>query len=67
MRMVLATVALLMGISAASAGLAAAEPTSPAPGPTTTSTDDELTDMVMDAISHGAAAPSTTPATAPPP
>jgi hypothetical protein len=66
MRMVLASVALLTGISAASVGVAHAEPTTPAPAPSTTSSDDELTDMVMDAITHGDPAPSTTPAVAPP-
>jgi hypothetical protein len=62
MRLVLAGAALVIGISTASVGIAGAEPSSPAPGPTTTSSDDELTDMVMDAVQNGAAAPSTTPA-----
>jgi hypothetical protein len=66
MRMVLASVALLMGISAASVGVAQAGPTTPVPVPSTTSSDDELTDMVMDAIAHGDPAPSTTPVVAPP-
>ena len=49
-------------------GAASAQPTQPpAPGPATTSTPDELADMVMDAIQHGdAGAPTTTPAPAPP-
>ena len=46
-------------------GTAGAEPAPP--GPTTTSTNDDLTDMVMDAIEHGApASPTTTPLPAPP-
>lgn len=47
--------------------MAHAEPSSPAPGPTATSSDDELTDMVMDAIQQDAPAPSATPVVPPPP
>lgn len=47
-------------------GLAGAEPVTPSPvppaPPAAGSTDDELADMVLDAIQHGGAAPSTTPA-----
>ena len=66
-RSVVVIVALLIGLSAATAGIALAEPPSPAPVPSTTSSDDELTDMVMDAIQQGVAAPSTTPVAPPPP
>ena len=57
----------LIGLSAFAIGTASAEPTPPpAPGPTTSSSDD-LADMVMDAIQHGGpAAPTTTPVPAPP-
>jgi hypothetical protein len=56
----------VIGLSAFAIGTASADPTPPpAPGPTTSSSDD-LTDMVMDAIQHGGpAAPTTTPV--PPP
>jgi hypothetical protein len=66
MRWVLAVMAVI-GLSAFEIGTASAEPTSaPAPGPTTSSSD-ELTDMVMDAIRPGgSAAPTTTPVPAPP-
>lgn len=57
--------AALFGLSALAAvvfaPLAAAEPTVPPPGPT--STDEELVDMVLEAIEHG---PSTTPVAPPP-
>lgn len=61
--------AVLFGLAAltavAFAPLAAAEPTLPPPGPT--STDEELVDMVLEAIEdrpgHG---PSTTPVAPPP-
>lgn len=58
----------VIGLSAFAIGTASADPTQPpAPAPSTTSTSDELTDMVMDAIQHGGpAAPSTTPVPAPP-
>ena len=64
MRWVLAAVAgASIGLSAFAIGTASAEPTQPpAPGPATTSTSDELADMVMDVIQHGGpAAPTTTP------
>lgn len=66
MRVFLSAVAVLIGLTTASIGVASAEPSSPPPGPTTTSTDDELVDMVMDAIEHGDPAPVTTPAPPPP-
>jgi hypothetical protein len=61
--------AVLIGMSILAAGTANAEPTPPpAPGPETTSTSDELADMVMDVIEHGhPAAPTTTVVPAPPP
>lgn len=57
---------VLIGLSVFAAGTASAEPAQP--GPTTTSTSDELADMVIDVIeSGGVAAPATTPVPAPPP
>jgi hypothetical protein len=72
MRWLLAAVTgVLIGLSTVAAGTANAEPAPPSPtppGPTPTSTSDELADMVLDVIEHGgAAAPTTTPAPAPPP
>ena len=67
MRWLLSAVAgTVIGLSAFAIGTASADPTSlPAPGPTTSSSDD-LADMVMDAIQHdGPAAPTTTPVPAP--
>jgi hypothetical protein len=66
MRWVLAALAAI-GLSVFAIGPAGAEPTqTPAPGPATSSSDD-LTDMVMDVIENGGvAAPTTTPAPAPP-
>ena len=47
----------VIGLSAFAIGTAIADPTPPpAPGPATSSSDD-LTDMVMDAIQHGGPAP----------
>ncbi len=69
MRWVLAAVAgAAIGLSAFAIGTASADPTQPpAPGPATTSTSDELADMVMDVIQHGGpAAPTTTVVPAPP-
>ena len=69
MRWVLSAVAgVVIGLSVFAIGSAGAEPTQPpTPGPTT-STPDELADMVMDVIQHGGpAAPTTTPVPAPPP
>jgi hypothetical protein len=69
MRWLLSAVAgALIGLSAFTIGTAAAEPNQPpAPGPTTTSTSDELADMVFDVIQHGGpAAPTTTPVPAQP-
>jgi hypothetical protein len=69
----LAVVSAAIGLSPlmigmANADLAYADPTQqPAPGPATTSTTDELADMVMGVIQHGnPVAPSTTPVPAPP-
>ena len=58
---------VLIGLSGLTMSTANAEPTQPpAPGPTT-SNSDELADMVMDVIQHGGpAAPTTTPVPAPP-
>jgi hypothetical protein len=58
----------VIGFSAFAIGAASAEPTQPpVPGPATTSTSDELADMVLDVIQHGgAAAPTTTVVPAPP-
>jgi hypothetical protein len=66
-RLLSAMVGAVIGLSAFTIGTASAEPTQPpAPGPTTSSSD-ELADMVMDAIQHdGPAAPTTTPPPAPP-
>ena len=56
----------VIGLSAFAIGTAGADPIPPpAPGPTTSSSDD-LTDMVMDAIEQGGpAAPTTTPVAPP--
>ncbi len=60
-----AVVGVLIGLSVFAAGAASAQPAQP--GPTTTSSSDELTDMVLDVVEHGAvAAPTTTPVPAPP-
>jgi hypothetical protein len=69
MRWLLLTVAgAVIGLSVFAIGPAGAEPTQPPlPEPATTSTSDELADMVMDAIQHGRpAAPSTTSVPSPP-
>jgi hypothetical protein len=68
MRWRLAAVAgAAIGLSAFAGGTASAEPTQPpVPGPATTSTSDELADMVMDVIQQGGpAAPTTTGVPAP--
>ena len=66
MRLLVFTVAVVsIGLSGLTGGIAGAEPSSPVPAPPG-STSDELADMVMDAIEHGAAAPATTPVPAPP-
>ena len=68
MRWLLSAVAgAVIGLSAFAIGTAGAEPAlPPAPGPTTSSSD-ELADMVMDVVQHeGPAAPTTTPVPAPP-
>jgi hypothetical protein len=63
-----AVVGAVIGLSAFAIGTAAAEPNQPpAPGPATTSTSDELADMVFDVIQHGGpTVPTTTPVPAPP-
>jgi len=68
MRWVLAAAAGAAGLAALAIDTASADPTQPpAPGPVTTSTSDELADMVMDVIQHGGpAAPTTTVVPAPP-
>ena len=55
----------VIGLSAFTIGAASAQPTQPpAPGPATTSTSDDLADVIQ----HGGpAAPTTTPVPAPPP
>jgi hypothetical protein len=63
-RWLLSAVAVLIALSALSVGPASAEPSTPVPPPPSTSTPDELADMVMDAIGHGA--PATTPVPTPP-
>lgn len=61
-----AIVGVLIGLSVVAVGTASAEPAQP--GPTTTSTSDELADMVIDVIERGTVAvPTTTPVPAPPP
>ncbi len=69
MRSLLSAVAgVLIGVSAFAVGTASAQPSQPGPAPPgpTTSTSDELADMVMDVIEHGGpAAPTTTPVPAP--
>jgi hypothetical protein len=69
MRWLLSAAGAVIGLSVFAIGTASAQPTQPpAPGPATTSTSDELADMVMDVIQHGGpAAPTTTPVPAPPP
>jgi hypothetical protein len=66
-RLLSALVGAVIGLSAFAIGTASAEPTQPpAPGPTT-SNSDELADMVMDVVQHGGpAAPTTTAVPAPP-
>lgn len=65
MRWLLAAVAgVFIGLSALTVATANADPAPPTP---TTSSSDELADMVMDVIQHGGpAAPTTTPVPAPP-
>lgn len=67
-RVWLSVTAVLIAISAASLGTAAAEPVTPVPPPppAATSSTDDLADMVLDAIQHGAPAPTTTVVPAPP-
>jgi hypothetical protein len=65
MRLLVSVVLVLIGLSVLAGGTATAQPTSPVPVPPG-STSDELADMVLDAIQHGAAAPTTTPVPPPP-
>jgi len=68
MRVWLSATAVLIAISAGSLATAAAEPVTPVPPPPpgATSSTDDLTDMVLDAIQHGAPVPTTTAVPAPP-
>jgi hypothetical protein len=60
-------VVVLVGLSAIPIGLANAKPPTPTPVPKpTTSSSDDLADMVMDALGHQPAVPSAT-LIAPPP
>lgn len=65
MRLLVSAVLVLIGLSVLAGGTATAQPTSPAPVPPG-STSDELADMVLDAIQHGSGAPTTTPVPPPP-
>jgi hypothetical protein len=65
MRLLLSAVAVLIGVSGLAGGVAQAQPSTPAPPPVPGSTNDDLADMVMDAIEHGSA-PTTTPVPPPP-
>jgi hypothetical protein len=64
------SVAVLAGFWILSVGSAGAEPTTPTPppsiAPAPTSSTDELTDMVMDALEGGPSGPSTAPLPLPP-
>jgi hypothetical protein len=61
-----AVAAVLIGLPLFAVGTASAEPAQP--GPTTTSTSDELADMVLDVVEHGGVTvPTTTPVPAPAP
>ncbi|MDT5325699.1 MAG: hypothetical protein QOF25_2851 [Mycobacterium sp.] len=64
MRLLVSAVMVLIGVAGLAGATAGAQPSSPAPTPPG-STSDELADMVMDAIGHGSGAPTTTPV--PPP
>ena len=63
MRLLVSAVMVLIGVGLAG-GTAAAQPTTPAPAPPG-STSDELADMVMDALAPGSGAPTTTPVAPP--
>jgi hypothetical protein len=65
MRLLVSAVMVLIGIAGLAGGTAAAQPTTPAPAPPG-STSDELADMVMDALQAGSGAPTTTPVAPPP-
>lgn len=68
MRVVLSAVAgVLVGLTAFAAGTANAEPSPPGPTTSSTSTSDDLADMVMDVIERGPVPiPTTTPVPAAP-
>ena len=66
-RLWLSAAGVLIGLSAFAIGDGQRRTDDPAPPGPTTSTSDELADMVMDVIQHGTpAAPTTTPVPAPP-
>jgi hypothetical protein len=65
MRLLVSAVLVLAGLSGLAAGAATAQPSTPPPAPPG-STSDELADMVMDAIEHDPAAPTTTTPVPPP-
>jgi hypothetical protein len=65
-RQVVSGVVVLVGLSVIPVGLANAKPPTPTPTPKpTTSSTDELADMVMDALGHPPT-PTTTPIAPPP-
>jgi hypothetical protein len=63
--LVSAAAGVLLGLSSLAVGAAHADPSDTGSTPTT-STPDDLADMVMDVIEHRPAAPTTTVAPAPP-
>jgi hypothetical protein len=65
MRLLVPVAVVLIGLAGLAGGTAGAQPTTPAPAPPG-STSDELADMVMDAIQPGSGAPTTTPVAPPP-
>jgi hypothetical protein len=64
MRLLVPVAMVLIGLAGLAGGTAAAQPTTPAPAPPA-STSDELADMVMDALQPGSGAPTTTPVAPP--
>jgi hypothetical protein len=64
MRLLVPVAMALIGLAGLAGGTAAAQPTTPAPAPPA-STSDELADMVMDALQPGSGAPTTTPVAPP--
>jgi hypothetical protein len=65
MRLLVPVAMVLIGLAGLAGGTAGAQPTTPAPAPPG-STSDELADMVMDAIQSGSGALTTTPVAPPP-